>query len=254
MRYFLDITYDGTAYHGWQKQPQDTSVEETIERAFGIYLRSQVNITAAGRTDTGVHARQMIAHFDFHDSFSDTELRDLTHRLNALLPNDISIQRIWQVNENAHARFDATSRTYEYWLTTRKNPFLQGKAPWIKGTLDFDAMNKAAAHLIGTNDFTSFSKLHTDTKNNICTITKAQWSAHQDIEGLHLFTISANRFLRNMVRAIVGTLLLVGRHKIGENEFQTIINGKDRALAGTSADACGLYLTHVEYPKTILKE
>lgn len=253
MRYFLDISYDGTDYHGWQRQPQDASVEETIEKAFSVYLRTQVDITAAGRTDTGVHARYMIAHFDFPASFSDIELQDLTYRLNALLPDDISIQRIWQVNENAHARFDATSRTYEYWLTTRKNPFLHGKALWVKGDLDFDAMNKAAAHLIGTNDFTSFSKLHTDTKNNICTITKAEWSEHQDLEGLHLFTITANRFLRNMVRAIVGTLLMVGRHKIDEQDFKAIIERKDRAKAGTSADAYGLYLTRVEYPNSILE-
>ncbi|MCR4619380.1 MAG: tRNA pseudouridine(38-40) synthase TruA [Paludibacteraceae bacterium] len=248
MRYFVDISYDGTAYHGWQKQNNDISVEETLEKVMTTFLRTEIDLIGAGRTDAGVHARQMIAHFDFPQLLNEEQLVNLRHHVNAMLPQDISILRAWQVDEDTHARFDATSRTYEYWITAKKNPFLVNRAMWAKGTLDFDIMNEAARHLLGTQDFTSFSKLHTDTKTNLCSITEAQWQRDEKNPDLYIFTISANRFLRNMVRAIVGTLLTVGRHQNSIEDFKSIINGKNRALAGTSADACGLYLTRVDYP------
>lgn len=242
MRYFMDIAFDGTAYHGWQKQPKDVSVEETVERALSLLTREETEVVGAGRTDAGVHARQMVAHFDYNGTM---DTQDLCYKLNALLPNDISVRRIWEVKDDAHARFDATQRTYEYWVTLKKDPFLVNRALWVKGTLDFERMNEAAATLMEYEDFTSFCKLHTDAKTNLCKVTRAEWTERG--EGLWVFTISANRFLRNMVRAIVGTLLEVGRGKMDVAGFRQVVEGKNRALAGTSAEAGGLFLTVISY-------
>lgn len=243
-RYFMHLAYRGASFHGWQSQPNATSVQETIEAALSKILRRPISITGAGRTDAGVNARRMVAHFDA------TEIADrgrVIAGLNSLLGKDIAIYDIVKVADDAHARFDATSRTYHYYVTSEKSPFfypLSWKAP---GSLDYEAMNRAAKLLLTTDDFTSFSKLHTDTKTNICDVTRAEWLPIGDGEG-HVFVITADRFLRNMVRAVVGTLVDVGRGKLSEDGFRRIIDAKDRCAAGTSMPAEALFLWDVEYP------
>jgi len=242
-RYFIYLSYRGTAYHGWQVQPNGVSVQETLTKALATVLRCEdIEIVGAGRTDTGVHARMMVAHFDAE--IKDFSPEELVFKLNSLLPNDISVQKIEQVKPTAHARFDAVSRTYEYHIITSKNVFLNGLAARFAGNIDLRKMNETAAVLLEYSDFTSFSKLHTDVKTNLCTITKAEWEQRGDVL---VFTITANRFLRNMVRAIVGTLLDVGRGKISTNDFRNIIEEKNRCSAGSSVPAEGLYLVNVEY-------
>ena len=241
-RYFILFSYDGAAYHGWQVQPNGSSVQETLENALSTILRTEISIVGAGRTDTGVHAKMMIAHFDTDVKF---DAKELPRRLNCFLPADIAIQKIEQVADDLHARFSATKRSYEYHLVTEKCVFSTETAYFYPGVLDFEAMNEAAAKLFDYIDFTSFSKLHTDVKTNNCTITHAQWT--QIDEHKWVFTITANRFLRNMVRAIVGTLLQVGSQKITIDDFKRIIESKDRCQAGTSAPAHALFLTNVEY-------
>lgn len=245
MRYFLKLSYCGANYHGWQVQPHDSSVQETLEHALAVLLRHPVAVTGAGRTDTGVNAAMMVAHFDSPHSLDD-RLDDLRHRLNGILPHDIAVQHIRRVHDSAHARFDATSRTYKYFLHTTKSPFLHSNSYFCPHPLDFDAMNSAAALLLDHRDFTSFSKLHTDVKTNNCDVTHAQWT--QLDETRWVFTITADRFLRNMVRAIVGTLLDVGRHKITISEFNSIILQKDRCSAGNSMPGHALYLWEITYP------
>ena len=242
MRYFITLSYNGKNYHGWQIQPNGSSVQETLEKALSTMLRCPISIVGAGRTDAGVHAKKMIAHFDTDVALNTLEL---PRRLNCFLPTDIAIQKIEPIANDLHARFSATKRSYEYHLVTEKDVFCTETAYFHPGTLDFDAMNQAAAQLFNYIDFTSFSKLHTDVKTNNCTIFEAHW---EQLSPSHwVFHISADRFLRNMVRAIVGTLLQVGTQKITIDDFKCIIESKDRCQAGTSAPAHALYLTDVKY-------
>jgi tRNA pseudouridine38-40 synthase len=247
-RYFIWLSYNGTGYHGWQIQPNGISVQEKLQDAVSLLLRIPTDIIGAGRTDAGVHARKMVAHFDAEE-IQNTDL--FLKRLNSVLPDDISVKHIQAVKKDAHARFDAISRTYEYWIITEKNPFYTDWAARVQSPLDFEAMNRASVALTEYKDFTSFSKLHTDVKTNDCTVTHAKWQQQGD---KWIFTITANRFLRNMVRAIVGTLLKVGSGKLSEQDFRTIIEAKDRSKAGTSAYAKGLYLSKIVYPDTIFDD
>ncbi len=243
MRYFMQLGYRGANFHGWQVQPHDTSVQQVLEEALATLLQAPTPITGAGRTDAGVNARLMVAHFDTERPIAD--LIRLVHSLNAILPADIAIYSITPVHDDAHARFDAVSRTYKYFAVSRKDPFrypLSWKCP---PDLDFELMNQAAARLLDYIDFTSFSKLHTDVKTNNCHVTHAQWT-HEDDQWV--FTITADRFLRNMVRAIVGTLVEVGRHKMTVEEFCQVIERKHRCAAGTSMPGHALFLWHNTYP------
>lgn len=246
-RYFIYISYDGTAYHGWQIQPNGDSIQENVMKALSTILRENIEITGAGRTDAGVNATEMPAHFDTEAEIADTA--QLTDKLNRLLPKDISITRIVKVHPDAHARFDATSRTYKYYITTVKDPFYGRYKYRIFCPLDFDKMNEAAAILKEYTDFTSFSRLHTDVKTNNCDVSHAMWT-RTDNENW-TFTITADRFLRNMVRAIVGTLVDVGRGKISIKQFREIIEKKDRGAAGSSAPGNALFLYNVSYPEDI---
>jgi tRNA pseudouridine38-40 synthase len=245
-RYFLKMAYDGTAYHGWQVQPNGVTVQELTERALAITFGARLTVTAAGRTDTGVHAREMYAHFDLDHEITQETLEQAVYKLNNLLPADIAIHQIIPVPADAHARFDAVSRTYEYHILRQKNPFRERFAWYWQGQLDLEAMNQAAMHLIGLQDFQCFSKVHTDVNNYLCEVTRAGW--HQDGDTL-VFTITANRFLRNMVRAVVGTLFEVGRGKLLPDDLITIIASRDRSRAGSSVPAKGLSLTQVQYPR-----
>ena len=238
----MRLAYRGAEFHGWQSQPNDISVQETIEKAMTMIMREPVKITGAGRTDAGVNAATMIAHFDASPI---ADAAQLVHQLNSVLPRDIAIYSIFAVHDDAHARFDAVSRTYKYFAHTSKNPFAYPLSWQCPPTLDFELMNEAAQHLLRYTDFTSFSKLHTDVKTNNCRVTRAEWACRGD--GLYVFTITADRFLRNMVRAIVGTLFVVGRGKMTPEQFCEIIEAKDRCKAGTSAPAEGLYLVDVKY-------
>lgn len=249
MRYFIYLAYNGKDYCGWQIQPNGVSVQETIEKALHTLLRTPTSIVGAGRTDAGVHARMMTAHFDCDIESLDTT--DLTNRLNSILPKDIVIYQIKRVRDDAHARFDATTRLYKYYITTRKDPFLHLLKYKVFGTLDIDNMNACANVLFEYEDFTSFSKLHTDVKTNNCTIMQAYWEKQEED---YIFTIQANRFLRNMVRSIVGTLLEAGKGKIDVNEMRKIIEAKDRGKAGTSVPAQALFLEGVEYNENIFIE
>ncbi|WP_029906482.1 tRNA pseudouridine(38-40) synthase TruA [Prevotella sp. 10(H)] len=247
-RYFIYLSYNGEKYCGWQIQPNGISVQETIENALGILLRTPTPIVGAGRTDAGVHARMMTAHFDSEQENIDLPM--LTNKLNSLLPKDIAIQKIIEVKADAHARFDATSRLYRYYITTEKDPFLYPLKYKIYGNLDLQAMNDCAKILFEYEDFTSFSKLHTDVKTNNCTIMLAEWEQKGND---YIFTIKANRFLRNMVRSIVGTLLEVGRGKITPEDFRKIIEAKDRCKAGASVPGNALFLEEIEYNNDIYK-
>ena len=245
MRYFMRLAYRGAEFHGWQSQPNDISVQETIEKAMTMVLRQPIKITGAGRTDAGVNAATMIAHFDAEPI---ADAAQLVHQLNSVLPKDIAIYKIFAIHDDAHARFDAVSRTYKYFAHTQKNPFVYPLSWQCPPTLDFDAMNQAAEHLLRYTDFTSFSKLHTDVKTNNCRVTYARWAKEGD---QWVFTITADRFLRNMVRAIVGTLVDVGRNKITIEQFCEIIEKKDRCKAGTSMPGNALFLWDVAYPYEI---
>lgn len=247
MRYFIQFSYFGQAYHGWQKQPNAITVQEVLEGALSKLIREKVNMTAAGRTDAGVHAKIMYAHFDAN---SIKAINDLAHRLNAFLPDDIAVQQITDVDPEAHARFDATKRTYEYWICNSKNPFYKDTAHYIHHKLDVERMNQAASLLIGKKDFECFSKSNTDVNNYFCDVKEAIW--FKDEEKI-VFRITADRFLRNMVRAVVGTLINVGVGKYEVDYVNTVINSKDRSIAGVSVPAKGLYLTFIVYPNTILK-
>lgn len=248
MRYFIYLSFDGKRYHGWQIQPGADSVQETLEKALSLFLRKDMQVTGAGRTDTGVHARMMVAHFDSEEPLDTSWVRD---KLNSILPEDMAVQRVVRVNERAHARFDAVSRTYRYYVSLGKEPFLRDYSWCLVNRPDFEMMNKAAAMLVSNIDFTSFSKLHTDTKTNDCHLAEAEWTELKP--GLWVFTITADRFLRNMVRAIVGTLMEVGRHKITIEQFDDIVQGHDRCEAGDSAPAQGLFLENVTYPESIFE-
>lgn len=245
-RYFIYLGYNGKNYCGWQVQPNGIAVQQCIEEALATLLRQPVPITGAGRTDAGVHARLMAAHFDWHEPISD--LPFLAEKLNRLLPKDIAIYRIVPVRPDAHTRFDATSRTYKYYVTTRKDPFNHELVYKLSGKLDYDAMNKACEVLFDYTDFTSFSKLHTDVKTNNCRIMQAGWKQEGEV---WVFTVQADRFLRNMVRAIVGTLLEVGRGKLTIEGVRRVIEAKDRCQAGTSVPGHALFLVDVTYPEDL---
>ncbi|MEX0315292.1 MAG: tRNA pseudouridine(38-40) synthase TruA [Allomuricauda sp.] len=248
MRYFIQFSYLGKAYHGWQNQPNAVTVQEVLEKALSTLLRDKVEVVGAGRTDAGVHAKEMYAHFDFDKI---TEVKELSYRLNAFLPDDIAIQSIISVKQNAHARFDAVERTYEYWVVKEKSPFYFDFTHFVKHPLDIAAMNLSAQYLLEHKDFECFSKSNTDVKTFICDVRKASWELKED---KLVFTITADRFLRNMVRAVVGTLLDVGIGKTKPEEIKLILESKDRGKAGVSVPAKGLYLTKVSYPKDIFDE
>lgn len=240
-RYFITFSYDGTAYHGWQIQPHSISVQEELQKALSTLLRQFIEVVGAGRTDTGVHARKMVAHFDFGQLDCD----QLVYKLNKMLPKDIAVHKVEQVADDMHARFSAKSRTYHYFLHLSKDPFLRAYSWQMYGNLDFDLMNKAAMVLMEYRDFTSFSKVNTDTKTNDCTITEAHWDRVGDNQWR--FTITANRFLRNMVRAIVGTLVEVGRGRMTIEQLRHVIEAKDRCRAGDSVPGNALFLVEVLY-------
>lgn len=242
MRYFLKISYNGAPFHGWQRQPADSSVQQVIEEALSRILRSPIAIVGAGRTDTGVNAMEMYAHFDFPLKLNHT----LLPGLNALCGRDIAIHDIIEVADDLHARFDAVSRTYHYYTHEGKNPFIDSFSLQTK-PLEYDLMNQAAARLLNVSDFTSFAKLHSDAKTNICRVTEARWDDLGD--GRRVFVITADRFLRNMVRAVVGTLVEVGRGKMSLDQFDRIVAMRDRCAAGTSMPPYPLFLWKVAYPE-----
>ena len=245
MRYFIQLSYNGSSYHGWQIQPNAVTVQETIQDALSKLLNTNSSITGAGRTDTGVHAFQMFAHFDVDETL-DTE--NLTFKLNSFLPKDIAIQSIFQVNADAHTRFHAIKRSYDYKISLKKNVFLFDYTHYVHQKLDVDKMNEAANILLEYTNFQCFSKSNTDVKTYNCKIEQAQWKQEGN---LLIFTISADRFLRNMVRAIVGTLLNIGLSKIAVSDMHKILASKERSEAGFSVPSKGLYLTEVLYPDNI---
>jgi len=274
MRYFITLCYDGSNYHGWQIQPNGISVQETLQNSLSTLLRQPIDIVGAGRTDAGVHAKMMVAHFDFEplikdlekinsaervgrvdnaekvekDEMTEREVLDcakLVYKLNKLLPPDIAVQKVERVTDELHARFSATCRTYHYFIHSRKSPFLKAYSWYVYGNLDFQKMNEAASTLMEYRDFTSFSKVNTDTKTNDCMVTKAIWE--EIAPGEWRFTISANRFLRNMVRAIVGTLVEVGRGKMTVEQFRKVIELQNRCSAGESVPGNALFLVDIKY-------
>ena len=247
MRYFLRFAYDGTAFHGSQRQPNGVTVQETMEQALAMIFREPIPLTFAGRTDAGVHAREMYAHFDIGCQLPDAG--HICFRLNGILPDSIAIFDIFPVTDEAHARFSAVRRTYEYHIVDHKDPFLCQQATRVRPGLDFDAMNEAAQLLIGKQDFASFCRTNTDVKTTICDLTRAEWRELGN--GHAVFTIAADRFLRNMVRAVVGTLFEVGRGKMTKEQFAEVITQHNRCAAGDSAPAEGLFLVQIDYPQEL---
>ena len=245
MRYFITFTYRGTDFHGSQTQPNGNTVQAEMEAAFATILREPVSLTFAGRTDAGVHADKMVAHFDWYQPLP----ANLAGRLNNLLPASIAVRDIRQVMDLAHARFDALARTYRYRITMRKEPFLCFNHTRVAEGLDFDAMNEAALYLLGKQDFASFCRAHTDAKTTICNVKEAYWMQENETEAT--FVITADRFLRNMVRAIVGTLFEVGRGKMMPEEMESILAARNRCSAGHSSPAEGLSLVEIIYPNNI---
>ncbi len=243
MRYFITLSYDGTRFHGWQVQPNGISVQGELQRALGLLLRQEVSVTGAGRTDTGVHASMMVAHFDLDKPLDDPA--QLTYKLNRLLPQDIAVQRVEPVADDMHARFSATSRTYYYYIHTVKSPFLRHNSCELHYPLDFARMNEAAAMLTQYDDFGAFCKSHADVKTTLCRVTRAEWVPVGDDQWR--FEITANRFLRNMVRAVVGTLIDVGRGRLSLDGFRQVIEGRRRTEAGESMPGNALFLTHITY-------
>lgn len=246
MRYFIYFSYNGSAYHGWQIQPNGISVQEVLTKALCTILREDIDIVGAGRTDTGVHAKFMVAHFETINQM--VEADDFARKLNSILPKDIAVEKIVRVKADAHARFDASSRKYEYHVYQGKNVFKENLALRLYHPLDFELMNEAAAQLVYFRDFTSFSKLHTDVKTNNCVVSVAVWEQKDDE---WVFSIEADRFLRNMVRSIVGTLFDVGMGKLTVDGFCQIIEARNRCKAGVSVPAHGLYLVDIRYPDYI---
>jgi len=244
-RYFIELAFNGSAYHGWQIQKNAVSVQEILNNALTTILRQPIDTIGCGRTDTGVHAKQLYAHFDLVSPTIDILQSTFIRRVNAVLPRDIAVKQLIKVTADAHARFDATSRSYEYHAHLNKNPFLNGRSWLLRAEPNLTLMNEAAKILLDYQDFSCFSKSNTQTFTNNCTIYNAQWqiSNHELI-----FYISADRFLRNMVRAIVGTLLRIGYHEINLDDMHAIIASKNRSNAGMSVPAHGLYLTEVIYP------
>ncbi len=244
-RYFLELAYNGLRYHGWQIQPNAITVQQVLNDCISKMLRENINVVGCGRTDTGVHASYFVAHFDCTNENLDCDR--FCHKLNRFLPKDIAVFSLQKVESEVHSRFSAKSRTYEYHIITQKSPFIFDYALLIPYELDFQKMNEAAATLFDYVDFTSFSKLHTDVKTNNCKVSFAKWEWKTD---KWVFTIKADRFLRNMVRAIVGTLIEVGEGKLTVDGFKKIIEQKDRSKAGTSAPAHALYLMDIKYPES----
>lgn len=242
MRYFITLSYDGTPFHGWQIQPNGDSVQERLQHGLSTLLRCPIEIVGAGRTDAGVHARKMVAHFDYGQPL---DCSQLCYRLNRILPRSIAVSRIEQVSDEMHARFSATLRTYRYFVHTAKDPFLRHYSCELHYPLDFGLMNEAARLLLEFDDFGAFCKSHADVKTTLCRVTHAQW--HQQSAVSWYFEISANRFLRNMVRAVVGTLVDVGRHRISLDDFRRIVEGKRRSEAGESMPGNALFLEDVQY-------
>ena len=247
-RYFIILSYFGKNYHGWQIQPNASSIQETLNAALSKLFREPIYCAGAGRTDTGVHASYYVAHFDCLLQI-ENKGNDWIYKINCILPDDIAVKKIIKVSSDKHARFDAISRTYNYFITTIKDPFYSETSYFFNRNLDVDLMNKACELLMQHSDFTSFSKLHTDTKTNNCKLYEANW---EQKENKIIFTIKADRFLRNMVRAIVGTMLEIGTHKISLEDFSNIIESKNRSNAGKSIDAKGLFLSEIEYPHEII--
>lgn len=248
-RYFIQLSYKGTRYNGWQVQHNTPhTIQQVLQDKLGMILRETIDITGCGRTDTGVHAKNYFAHFDA--SAHDLHLDDkYIYKFNQVLPEDIAVHRILSVKNEANSRFDALSRTYHYYLHQHKDPFLTESSYLLQGPIDFEAMNEAAGYLKDVRDFSSFSKAHSQTKTNNCKVTEAAWTRLSEHEWY--FKITADRFLRNMVRAIVGTLLETGRGKSAPGDIRTIVDNKNRSDAGASVPAHGLYLTHIAYPDHI---
>lgn len=242
-RYFIYLSYDGTAYHGWQVQPNGISVQEEMQKALSTLLRQDIEIVGAGRTDAGVHARVMVAHFDFEQAL---DVAQLAYKLNRILPKDISVSKVMAVSADMHARFSAVKRTYHYYIHLHKDPFHRFYSCELHYELDFRLMNEAAAYLLECSDFAAFCKVHTDVKTTICKVTEARWI--DDGGGCWHFVISADRFLRNMVRAVVGTLIDVGRHRLTLERFKAVVEGKNRSNAGESMPGNALFLEDVKYP------
>ena len=250
MRFFITLSYDGARYHGWQIQPNGPSVQEKLQWALSTLLREEIQVTGAGRTDAGVHARMMVAHFDFNGvweegSGASLDCKQLAYKLNRLLPQDIAVQRVEPVSDEMHARFSALSRTYYYFIHTEKDPFLRTTSCELHYPLDFDRMNEAAAILMEYEDFGAFCKAHANVKTTLCHVTVARW--HQTSPSSWYFEITANRFLRNMVRAVVGTLIDVGRGRLSLDDFRKVIEGKRRTEAGESMPAHALFLVNITY-------
>ncbi|MCX6286086.1 MAG: tRNA pseudouridine(38-40) synthase TruA [Bacteroidetes bacterium] len=248
MRYFIRLSYDGTSYHGWQAQKNAISIQKVISDALSMMLKENVSLAGCGRTDTGVHAREYFAHMDLEKDLTRIQADKLVFKLNSYLGKDIAIRQIFRVRPDAHARFSATLRTYQYHITLVKDPFLVNQSFYHYGPIDIDIMNRGAELIMKYSDFTSFSKVDSDTKTKICKISHAGWERSGN---LLVFTISADRFLRNMVRAIVGTLLDLGTDKMSLRDLKLVIEAKNRSDAGDSVPACGLFLHHVNYPEEI---
>lgn len=242
MRYFVWISFDGTAYHGWQIQPNGMSVQEKLQQCLTTLLRQPIEVTGAGRTDSGVHARQMAAHFDLDH---ETDPQQLAYRLNRILPRDISCERVERVADDLHARFSATRRTYRYFIHTQRDPFERYFSVEMHWQLDFELMNEAAAYLLSVSDFKAFCKANADNKTTLCQVSVARWVPTSPTT--YYFEISANRFLRNMVRAVVGTLIDVGRHLLTLDQFKEVVDQGTRSDAGQSMPAHGLFLWQIDY-------
>jgi tRNA pseudouridine38-40 synthase len=245
-RYFVRLAYNGTPYHGWQIQHNARSVQQVLNEAFSLIMRDKIRLTGCGRTDTGVHAMEYYAHYESDKEYSSHELEKLIFKINSYIDFEIAILDIFRVPEKLHARFSAARRTYEYHIARRKDPFGKGFSYYLFGKLDVEMMNAGAEYLLSVKDFTSFSKVDSDTKTNLCDLVYASWEERGDVL---IFTITANRFLRNMVRAIVGTLLDLGTGKITLKELKEITESKNRSNAGESVPPWGLFLTKIEYPQ-----
>lgn len=248
-RYFIHLAYNGTNYHGWQLQNDLPTVQLSLNKGLSLILKEEINVVGCGRTDTGVHARNFYAHFNCKNKMEEISPKQMTFKLNRFLGNDIAIYKIWEVKPKAHARFDAASRTYKYYVTNIKDPFKEEFTYFQYGDLNVEEMNRAANCLLDFIDFTSFSKVHTQTKTNDCKIYKAVW---EQKDNSLVFCIQADRFLRNMVRAVVGTLLEVGKGQLSVNDFINVIKAKDRSEAGYSVPAKALFLEDVIYPIEIV--
>ncbi|MDO5487922.1 MAG: tRNA pseudouridine(38-40) synthase TruA [Rikenellaceae bacterium] len=249
MRYFIELSYDGAAYCGWQRQPNDPSVQQTLEQALSTLLREKVEVVGAGRTDTGVNASYYVAHFDSVAGVKDCDR--LVYKLNLILPQDVAVSRVREVRADAHARFDAVEREYTYYISQRKNPFRRHSAWQYYVPLDMERMNEAAQALTEYEDFTSFAKLNSNNKTNICRVTRAEWCRAEEDADMLVFRIRADRFLRNMIRAIVGTLVDVGRGRYTVEEFRDILHSRDLSRSSAGAPAVGLFLSDVRYDEGV---